>query len=995
MKRIVVTAVLFGLGANDTHAYEIDTHSRFTENAYLRSSLYLSDKLVRLGLTKARKTGPSADGGTEFRLHLGHKYYDATKADGPDRYATTYDALNSWVMKQYNAAQPLPRWAYSQFDARAEPYFPVDWMARGAVREDDTKWLLTRKDRWNGEINVDQSLDPNPQLNRVCNHFYDPVADKPLDLGLDWQALVACSQSEVFGSAPKWALGAVNNDGNGGVHSNRQNGFALPDAREAMWRALTGTSNTDVNLNTTRAERDAWWATTFRALGSVIHNLQDMAQPQHTRNEPHAFGEPSLFEHVTNERAMGVQRIVRGVGLLSPASYVNVPPLVYEGYLAPSLVRYRDFFSTAKGTNSYTGIGLANYSNQGFFTTNANFGDGKYSQPTSQMSLYAQEISAGETYLRGGVRDYTRPLSTGVDYIPMARESILADVMQQNGVIGSLSSYSIDARVADEQANLLVPRAVGYSAAFIDFFFRGQMEIKPTSDQLFGVLDNATGSAFRKLAVRVRNTTSDRTDAVSQNVVPQHFSGGKFVAVVRFHKDWASISNDLGRAIGVGECSTLSAIYGPGNEPTQARHDPTVTTACRDGQETLVVSAPVSASLVAGEEKELYFDFGASPIPVMGVDYSLQVVYRGGVGEEADDIATGYRDLADPMIITRHNAYDYILSDHSGPPLYRNFFGADLSVVPNVKPLVLFPANSPPYGFANLPSLANHGWQCWSLFAMEQFKCYSPSQTMQYRYTMGDRNQPAFATASQVAPGGFTRIVLLAPLWQPGEIAAVPQLRIERLRVAGGPYIGETLALPQRHWSGTYAWPPGMRGHNAWHSDGYVWTLPTIQGLDADLRMSSQYCRVAPPNALSGNNLWSLISTTPEAVGDQISISSSGTVSLTASVPSGATGWYSPYVINCAQNGYPLYATLVSRPSVALDQSYATEPGLTSGYAPWDIYLGTTVYATEENPAPTNLRASQPMLPYVSDAALRARGVGGGAIAGVEPTPVVIEPKYR
>jgi hypothetical protein len=166
-------------------AYEIDTHSRFTETAYFSSTLFATPTQTRLGLRKSRARAPNPGDPTLFpRLHLGHKYYDATKADGPDRYATTYDALNSWVMKQYNASEPLPRWAYSQFDASTEPYFPVDWMARGAVREDDTKWLLTRKDRWNGEINVDQSLDPNPQLNRVCNHFYDPVADMAPDLGV-------------------------------------------------------------------------------------------------------------------------------------------------------------------------------------------------------------------------------------------------------------------------------------------------------------------------------------------------------------------------------------------------------------------------------------------------------------------------------------------------------------------------------------------------------------------------------------------------------------------------------------------------------------------------------------------------------------------------------------------------------------------------------------------------------------------------------------------
>jgi hypothetical protein len=128
--RSIVLGIAVATGINAVNAYEIDTHSRITYEAYFRSTAKASLTLRRLGLSKARASIFNASAGeTDYRFYLGIKYYDATKVDGPDRYATTYDALNSWVMKQYNASEPLPRWAYSQFDARAEPYFPVDWMA--------------------------------------------------------------------------------------------------------------------------------------------------------------------------------------------------------------------------------------------------------------------------------------------------------------------------------------------------------------------------------------------------------------------------------------------------------------------------------------------------------------------------------------------------------------------------------------------------------------------------------------------------------------------------------------------------------------------------------------------------------------------------------------------------------------------------------------------------------------------------------------------------
>src|SRR4051794_30981798 len=65
-----------------------------------------------------------------------------------------------------------------------------------------------------------------------------------------------------------------------------------------MFRALTlkwkDVDGRYANLNYGEASaatkenwRRAYWATSFRSLGDAVHLLQDMAQPQHTRNEPH------------------------------------------------------------------------------------------------------------------------------------------------------------------------------------------------------------------------------------------------------------------------------------------------------------------------------------------------------------------------------------------------------------------------------------------------------------------------------------------------------------------------------------------------------------------------------------------------------------------------------------------------------------------------------------------------------------------------------------
>lgn len=101
---------------------------------------------------------------------------------------------------------------------------------------------------------------------RSKHHFYDPVHDRPLTI------------AEVIGAekSPDWALANV------GQFSSQQYSYA--NAREYFFRALTKASQT---------ERDKNWGLLFQSLGQVIHHIQDMAQPEHTRNDPHLA--PSVF----------------------------------------------------------------------------------------------------------------------------------------------------------------------------------------------------------------------------------------------------------------------------------------------------------------------------------------------------------------------------------------------------------------------------------------------------------------------------------------------------------------------------------------------------------------------------------------------------------------------------------------------------------------------------------------------------------------------------
>jgi hypothetical protein len=975
-------------------AYEIDTHARMTFEAYSRSTIVSQPKIESLGLWKSRKRETLVLDGYPVMntARLPNSFYDLLYQP-VSRNATEFDHVNS--VRSHDRL--IDRWPFVRTSGVAVSYYLGDWLARGAVREDDQGSFLTNLANgsfW-GDPNAYQQLDTANPINRFCNHFYDPVGNRALQLGLPL-SVFACGSGEVFGSAVQWSLGSSSVDGAGSADAGRKNSFSLLDAREAMWRALTGTDKTDtpIILANSRAGRDAYWATSFRALGGVIHNLQDMGQPQHTRNEAHAFGPAHLLEEHVNRRILGIGP----QAATTPEGAAIPPPVDFGAYPIPMFATYRQFFSTATGAGSYTGLGLANYSNRSFFTYAANFGDGQYTQPDSNSANYGTVVETNngefdEVYLTKTVPDSLNPSIDNASPIKMTRESLLKDVINNYAMMTPAIShqYSIDKRVIDDQVSKLIPRAVSYSTGLINFFFRGSLDIQPTSDGLFGLMDHATGTGFKKLVLKVKNTTPAITDPVTSAVVTQPMNPGKFVAVVRFHRDLA-FSNDLSSAIGLGACNNLAAIYGTGNEPTAASHDPTLSTACRDGNETLVTSAALVQSLEPDEEKEMRFDFSASPISLAGVDYSLQVVFRGKLGYEDDAIATGFREMADPMFITRHNLYDYIFHGTDGSASNRNEFGVTIPSAEYPSGTNFYAANMHRYGFTNSSDFKGYGVPGWSMFGLESFVAFDYTKAMNYRYTFGPRTAETVATASAVPPGGFTRIAVLVPLWKPPSAVPTPPVRIERQRIAETAFMGETVDLwPHRHWTQQVNWQAGMRGANAWHSDGYVWQLGPFDAVDW---MIGRYCLVGPRTDVQSTTTLSVLGGSASNGADSFRLNSSGGVF--AKEPT------LPEVqVNCQSFVGVPQSPLIPPPAPTVGAystaSFFGTPGAwTSGYSPWDILMTTNIWSHLESPTANNQYFTPiDQLGFAGSAKIEKDGITQVMVRSKSPTPVLIAPKYR
>lgn len=448
----ILAAVIGVVYHRDTQGFELAAHSRLTRHAFERSLLREDPGLLAaLGLP----------GATSF---LGSIHFDAepgTAGQVKERIAHSFDSSKHFL------------------DGLDPGSIPA-WLVRGAIREDDLSLLGCIGAITANAVHLRTTEcnprgadggDPHGDFDRVLHHFYDPYYHRGFIGGE---------------KAPNWATGSIDafNSPNQPYLVSR-NHFSLMAAREAMFRALTGRRSSDRALlepvpdgkaQTPEQIRNAWWATAFRALGDAVHLVQDMAQPQHTRNDAHPG---SVFEGWMDARALGawVYSLANGVEL--------APLLDYGNHPIPRFDRYSHYWSTGP-----SGLGLADYSNREFFTEDSNFGSSaalQYPSPASVIGNFQKEsapLSLGVgfpvevNFLRATVHDRR----TGAqDVIRMTTESVF-EAWAGMGIVPVDTQYSMNRQVYDAHASLLVPRAVAYSAGLIDYFFRGRLDFHEDPD---------------------------------------------------------------------------------------------------------------------------------------------------------------------------------------------------------------------------------------------------------------------------------------------------------------------------------------------------------------------------------------------------------------------------------------------------------------------------------------------------------------------------------
>lgn len=210
---------------------------------------------------------------------------------------------------------------------------------------------------------IQDGADFEDNFPRSIQHFYDPISDK----GLQHPTVSAFTHP-----SPDWAL-----EDTGQISGQT---YSYADAMTAFYEALT---------LSTKTERDAKWGQVFETLGHVIHHIQDMAQPQHVRNDLHcdAFvpcGIPGSFIGLYDKSLFESR---------SKTVFKSGIPSALTGYPAVTFPTAREFWTTRVTDAVAARRGIADFTNRNFVSKDTNF-EIKNGVP-SVSSLYSLPVPSG------------------------------------------------------------------------------------------------------------------------------------------------------------------------------------------------------------------------------------------------------------------------------------------------------------------------------------------------------------------------------------------------------------------------------------------------------------------------------------------------------------------------------------------------------------------------------------------------------------------------
>lgn len=453
---------------------------------------------------------------------------------------------------------------------------------------------------------------------RTWNHFHDPLRD--------WEhagftkALFPDGISNIL-----WAqYGLV----------QRHDWFSEPNDewnwQEAYAYFLSGLTNQDP------AVREWNLAKLFTALGHLTHLLADVSVPEHSRNDGHVV---RAYEAWCADNLPNTATQINGVPVFQPAFGPDRAIFQQdrgEAFGSGALSPVSNLWDShvAAGDNPRLGVferlvGLADYTNYNYFSGDTIFRN--YQHPSRDEVGLTLLPTPGRTGELDYLLYFNRTASDGVFVEHLAAAGIFFSDLQELGYL-DLSIAHLDDLCYQDYATNLVPRAVSYGTALVDYFFRARFDVTAEGN-ILTVTNRSPGKATGVVTVYA-DVNGMRLPEYSYNVAlepnasftsddfsPTETEGFRYLAVFEGQMEdggsvWSSDSAVAGRIFtwdAAPPADVGRQVYAVGNNPMGLAVTP-------DGSRVLVAN---------------YSDDAVSVLDARGTD----VIATLAVGDGPYDIA--------------------------------------------------------------------------------------------------------------------------------------------------------------------------------------------------------------------------------------------------------------------------------------------------------------------------------------------------------------------
>jgi hypothetical protein len=337
------------------------------------------------------------------------------------------------------------------------------WIEQGAAAEDQPFW-------------------------RVRHHFHDPL--RPWDsagLTLDTAIPLTLGLSSIVRSQQTFQ-----------EHAPGGGTWSWPFARTRFLTALTGR---------TPAERESALADTLKALGHQTHFVQDATVPAHVRNDMHLLVplgngrfypiDPDWFEDWVEDTRERRPRQFEAIASLPPRRPLALvlhsehpeAPIPIAGLIDTDQFTDDGPVPPLRGPNAF---GAAELTSGNFLSRDTIFTRVRRPDLGVLGAPFLEEVAEGAGRFR---LYFPRVAGDGaVEIRHFATEGALYRELRaaETGPL-VLPIRTLDARVHEDYAGELLPRAIGYSAGLLDYFFRGRLDADVEVDPLDPALVRLTG----------------------------------------------------------------------------------------------------------------------------------------------------------------------------------------------------------------------------------------------------------------------------------------------------------------------------------------------------------------------------------------------------------------------------------------------------------------------------------------------------------------------